>query len=184
MSGRKLEVKITGYIQVCELTLACQMLYLAGMGRRREDGDNLMVYPEPGEHGAIYVRKGSEWDKGGRIFAVDEGSYNGALHRKGMACVVEREITPEGERKSGEPLFGGAERKGADTEVGYSWNYLEYVDMCSLLGALCNKLVPNAIIKGSDAMGAGRRQRDYAGQYVEYLLIWSQENPDHDLRFV
>jgi hypothetical protein len=184
MSGRKLEVKITGFIQVCELGLACQMLFLAGMGRRREDGDTLAVYPEQGEHGSIYVRKGSEWDKNANFLAVDEGYYNGALHRVGMSAIVDKEITPEAERVSGQPLFGGKEKRYKDTEVGSTWSYLEYVDMCSLLGALCNKLVPNAIIKGSEAMGRGRRQRDIAEQYVEYLRIWSLENPDHDLSFI
>lgn len=166
-----MQVLITGFIQVCEYTLAKEILYKAGMGQRREDGDTLAVFPERGECYAFYVKRGLQDDKA-TFLAVDEGNYSDALHRKGASCVLAKDF------RTNEP------KCSEHTEVGYSWTYHEYVDFGALLSVLVKKLVPTAKYDPSPYMGAGKTQRHHIAQSVEYLRIWSEMNPDHDLKFV
>lgn len=159
-----MQVRITGFIQVCEYTLAKEMLYLAGCGQRREDGDNLAVFLDKGENGAFYVKRG--FAEHFRLMSVDEGSYSDALHRKGASRVPD-------------------EKRGSeDTEVGYTTPFYEYVDFGVLLRVLVGKLVPEAKYAPSPYSGAGRSQMHHIEQSVEYLRIWSEMNPTHALKFV
>lgn len=166
-----MQVLITGFIQVCEYTLAKEILCKAGMGQRREDGDTLAVFPERGECHAFYVKRGLQEDNK-RLLTVDEGSYSDALHRKGASSVPATDFRT------------GAPKASEDTEVGYSWQHYEYVDFGDLLSVLVRKLVPEAKYTPSPYMGAGKSQMHHIEQSVEFLRIWSEMNPTHALKFV
>lgn len=72
-----MKVCISKWFQVVEYGLAKHMLYLAGCGQRREDGDTLHVFME--RPSSFYVRKDAGVSEEARL-AVDEGSYTNALH--------------------------------------------------------------------------------------------------------
>jgi hypothetical protein len=153
-----LNVNTGKWFQVVEYTCAKQIIYFAGMGQRREDGDNLLVYPE--REMSFYVRKDTTQSPLARL-AVDEGSYTNAMHLPSI-------IHPD----------------NVETTNTFSLPWCEYVDAGHLMGTVVRKLVPDATMRASEAIGRGRRQQDAMDQYIAHLLAWTERNPKHSLRFI
>lgn len=151
-----MQVRVEG-VQVCELGLAHRILYLAGCGRRRVDGDTMGVYLERGN--SFYVPGP---DKPYMNLMVDEGSYSGALHLKS------EEVGPI----------------DAMTDISYSLPWCEYVDMGDLMRVLVRKLVGEVKYEPGPYIGRGKNQRHEMAQSIAHLKSWSEQNPEHKLRFI
>lgn len=151
-----MKINISSWAQVVEIGLARCLLFRAKMGARRSSGDDLTVYNEPGKGGCFYVDSGESVG----ILRVDEGNFDGAMHLK--THLVDGDFTV--------------------SMLSLPW--CEYVDATDLLGILCRKLCPAAVITQGQFIGRGRNQRHALEQYITHLVKWSQANPEHSLQFI
>ena len=152
-----MKINLGVWFQVVEYGLARQLLYIAGMGQRKTDADHMKVFLNRGERGFYVSEKVEKENKEVDELYVDEGMYSNSLH-----------ISTDNP--------GVTVSRNSD-------GWCEYVDAVELMSCLVTKLVPNAKIKQSDALGAGRRQQDYMDQYKDLLLQWSKDNPEAKLKF-
>lgn len=150
-------------VQVCELTLACEILYKAGCGRRRTDVDHIGVYLDR-PNGSFYVSPEVTKDRGlvtpYAILMVDEGSYSGALH-----------LVPHLQEEN-------------DTVGGHSLPWCEYVDMGELMRVLVRKLCGEVKYEPGPYISRGKNQRHEMEQSITFLRKWSEANRDHKLKFI
>lgn len=149
-----IKIKITEWFQVVEYTCAKQILYHAGMGQCREDADTLVVYGMRGNGETFHIPRNTTLSPLVRLF-VDEGHYSNCMHLTSM-----------------------------ETFNSFSLPWCEYVDAVDLMGAVVRRLVPDAVIRPSDAIGRGRQQQDLMKQYVAHLLSWTEKNPDNIFSFI